>query len=1316
MLFLLFGGLAAGAKCAEPAGAGPLDSLDSLHFVLRYQTAGFHGADCGNDRYKTGTIGLPMTVDLGGNAVPDVAVEVVAIPGVGNQPSRLQMNTRKLTTESLKSLIEVVLNPSADSSRVAFGYDGCETGTPKSFGASITSSASKLTLDTTISGAQDNLTILGSSFTTGPSNTRRNPTALAARLDPVPKNLAAIVNFLPNDAYTATITPSSATEIGVDFTKIAGPRTMHLTGALKTLKNKIDFDFSPTNIHYKTGSAFTTVNVQLDSYTPAAGTTPGVTDRLGIDLVDVPKEAGVTRTGKAIEFTAPAGKIGRTTVNYSSREDGGAPLGPLTIPDAPEFVAGNINIGSLNARARILGLSHAIIDTGDPVVVDVTHDAGVLLMDVSHTSKCEAPCEDDEPAFITRQLNVGVRDIPSTARVTYSPSTGEYTYTGGATIGELTADLTSSVPLVDDADESHLRLVGVPTGLTGRVNSVAKTFDAHLTNGAITTTEVQLTSEEDERLADGTDGVMLHDHEDKYVVFMRISGLSHATVGWADTQFATVTHAPGPFVMEIAADDPDSDNTPMTVNGTISNLPGVAHVAYTPARKGRFFPPPRRLPRPMTFVYEGSELINELRVEAVAGEELNDSGVTTVRVLAKRVPGMTLVQNDAAGTTTANTADGTNIGYLEVEACSPNGCRPIIPAHGDLATVNDPDLVTVSDRNNDAYGVVALVRGLSSLTATVKRTTAGELDTATVALNHLEGPLEVHTVADKVHTAVFDPPLGDPITITTPYVETADVVAHNLPASVNFTYSGIEQHLNYTTASGPIGSLDINFSKGVIPVAARAHNLHLALRDVHPGVDLRYNFGDTGDSLVLDTGGAKIGHVALDLLSDPSLLSKPAVAERRIFSQGYDGLVFWDLDDGSPEQDGVNDPYILSGRVTNLSHLEYYSNSITWGGSDDVDNRGVDLTRLGGGPDIQVELFQMNIHKDYEVLEGFPNWYRTEETYLTYTAPPEELGFSFKKRPQENIPKRYWIDAWGSAPGGSVDFDTNAGALHELTTNISPIPAGTPEDPGISVCVGPTNMYCGDHNLEKFNSGQLSGRVEVNAPISVRLELAVEETRALVIAEISEFLQFSKEVNHDLANSTAVFLDTHGTPVAAQVRIWDDGDLSTVLKVPPNTRAIARYVEVENDEVNEDRNEGQLLCPYGFDAHVWAVWWELSLNDDLCSSSVLTSVANNEIPADGQPHVVDLYGWGMVQDTFDDDGVHHDGTRIWISASLGGPRVMIPNPVWISPSHVQIAITMPADPSSVGEYYFSLSNPTSESRVSEETPAPCICTLIVRDP
>src|SRR5207302_7742245 len=137
-------------------------------------------------------------------------------------------------------------------------------------------------------------------------------------------------------------------------------------------------------------------------------------------------------------------------------------------------------------------------------------------------------------------LAVKVLDIPARARITYSAATGDFTYQGSSVIGELDADLTSTRPLVATATASHLRLVSVPTGLTGRLDSPGKTFTADLTGGAITTVEAQVTSGADDRLPAGTDGVMLHDHPGSYVVFLRVSGLQHAAVGWGATQFATL--------------------------------------------------------------------------------------------------------------------------------------------------------------------------------------------------------------------------------------------------------------------------------------------------------------------------------------------------------------------------------------------------------------------------------------------------------------------------------------------------------------------------------------------------------------------------------------------------------------------------------------------------------------------------------------------------------------------------------------------------------------------------------------------------------
>ncbi len=1309
VLAVALGGLAAGAKCSAPAQAGPLDALDSLHFVLRYRTAGFTGPACGVDHYKNGTIGVPMSLDMGGSALPDLLVEVAAVPGVGGQPSRLQLNVTELRTEPLKSLIEVVLNPSADASRVAFGYDGCDTGAPQSFSASVTSSATQLTLDTSVNQPRANLTLLGSAFTQGSGTARLDPTALEAGLSPVPQKLSAVVNILGGGAYTAVVTPSAPTDVTVDFLDQKGAASLELVGALTRLPGRLDLAFSSKKVDYKTVAPFQTVSFTLDQTTPATATKPLVVDHLNADLQTVPAAATVIRNGTKITFDTP-GAIGSTLVHYSSANSGATP-GALTLPGTAQYVSGNVGIDSMNAQAVILGLSHAEIDTGDPVIADVTHTAGPLGLDV--TQRTPAPECDQCPSSappIVRHLTGKVTDMPATARVTYSPATGDYSYSGSSVISDLTADVTSSVALVDEAKASHLHLTSFPTGLTGRIDTTAKTFSANLTGGTIGAAEARVTSGPQDALPAGVDGVLLHDHDGSYVAFVRVSGLSSALVGWGDTQFATVTHAAGPFLMQVDADDPDAGRAGIHVDGAITNLPGVAHVEYTPARKRRLFP---FVPaRPSKFVYTGSELIGQVRFDVTSDEAFNASGVDTLHILAKRVPGLTLIQDDVAGKTTATTDDGTNIGYLHVEACAAVGCQTTIPAHGDLSTVGDPDLVTVSDRSDGKYDVFALVRGLSSLEATVVKTSTGELDTATLSLTHQPGPLEVHTAADKVNVVTL-PDLGlpgiDPITVEVPYVETADVVAHNLPGHVKFSYSGLQQHLNYTEASGPIGSLDINYSKGVVPVAARAHNLHVNLAGLQPGVDLTYNFGDAGDSLLLDTGGAKIGHVAFDLVGDMSLLSKPSVASDRILNEGYDGLLFMDLTDTVAGGDATTDPYLLLARATNLSHLDYKAESITWAGSDNVSNHQVEITRLGGGPDIAVHLYGNNNGKSAQTLAGFPNPFKYDYVGVAYYGPPDTLGFSFKHRTDDG-PKQFWIDAWGSSTGQRVDLHTNAGTLTDLFAHVYPVPAGTATSPGLSSCIAPASMYCGQKNLPDFGSGQFSLKVNVREPVHVYVDqLGSGGGETVADINIERLLEFSKEVNHDGANSTAVFLDTNGATLDGHVTIYDDdGDVDTQITAPINTRALDRYVEVENAGVNESRNRGMLLCPYGFSATTTALGFTLSLNDDLCSTSILTGPSNTVVSADGQPHTVDLFGWGMVDATFDGTS-WHDGTRVFLTDS-DGSSFMLSNPVWISPYHIQVPV--PAGLAE-GDYTFSLKNPTDESRKSQDTPASRTCILTV---
>ncbi len=996
-------------------------------------------------------------------------------------------------------------------------------------------------------------------------------------------------------------------------------------------------------------------------------------------------------------------------MRYSSIEDGGSPLGPLTIPASAQYVAGNIQIGSINAQTRILGLSHAIVDTGDPVVVDVTHTKGPLLMDVTHTAHptvCDT-CQFD-PSIVTRHLGVRVLDMPATARVSYSPSTGDYTYGGSGVIDHIYADLTSSVPLADDADESHLHLAKVPTGLTGRVNTAAETFTAHITDGsAIETVEAQVTSGDNERLPDGVDGLMLHDHDGKYVAFVRISGLSDATVGWGDTKFATVTHRAGRFVMDVDADDPDSEADALTVSGNITDLPAVAHVEYTPARPAQITPK-FLAARPSTFIYSGSALIEQMTFDVVMDEPLNDTGITTIKVLAKGVPGVTLVHNPFTEETTATTNPKQSLRYLWVEACAPNGCRlGLPPAHDDESSLSDPDLITVIDLDNQQYDVTALVRGLSRFTANIDRNADGELTAAGVGLTHDSGPMEIITIADKVDIRVEPGTITHPLPtiVRTPYVETAHVIARNLPASLDFYYSMADQRVDYLNASGPIVILDIKYSKGVVPIAGRAHYLHVVAHGVRPGLSLTYDFGPNGNDIVLDAGSTKIGRLDIDLLSSPSVATKPAILHNKIIERAEDGLIFWDLHDQNPAEDLVLDPYILMARVTNLQKFSYHTDSTTYEGGETFSNLGVDATRLGGGPTINVEIVKDHADKPSQPLEGFGNTYEYEYIAGEYHATPDEFGFSFRTR-EGTGPKQYWVDVWGSGQGGKVGFKTNAGSIKNLVATVDVVPAGTPLDPGIKTCISPNVMSCVEPQYDnpRAKTTPVSITAEVRSPIKVDVDIAVGDMRVVVNARIEKRLFVGKEghVETCCPNSQFIYLDTAGYTVDGHVLTYDEGDFDTEVIIPIGTRAYNRYVEVENVGVNDSRNRGFLLCPAGFNAHTSVFGIDVSLNDDVCTSSVITSVVGGPVPSDGTPTIVQIYGSSFVSPTVH-NGVLHPGTVI---TTLPFNDVVISDVIWWGPDHMQATIT--AGPGAIGPHTLHSINPT-ESRMSQDSPAYCVC-------
>ena len=226
-------------------------------------------------------------------------------------------------------------------------------------------------------------------------------------------------------------------------------------------------------------------------------------------------------------------------------------------------------------------------------------------------------------------------------------------------------------------------------------------------------------------------------------------------------------------------------------------------------------------------------------------------------------------------------------------------------------------------------------------------------------------------------------------------------------------------------------------------------------------------------------------------------------------------------------------------------------------------------------------------------------------------------------------------------------------------------PIGTRTNPGVKSCISTSTLECLASPYNEIHGDTLpfSFTLEVTSPIEVVLHLvaAGEDTllgygtkmqvdigypdadhvqpgqNPFAPAHIEKRLAVGVEPDTAGANSNVVYLDTDFGTIGADVRIFKDGDLSTEINAPMNTRAQDRYVEIENEGVLEGRNNGYLMCPSGFTAHAYSFpnGSRYNLNDDVCTRPMLTGTSSSTVPADGLPHIVGLFGTSFASATED---------------------------------------------------------------------------------
>lgn len=1307
---------------AEVSATATSELLDPLEYSIRTRYAGSGGhCPASGQRVTTALVGVPTSVDLGGSALPDATVTLLVVPPVGDAPAVLELSVAKLRVGALYGLVEVVIAPSpGEAGRVAVGYDGCEDGVPVSFSATLTSGPDQLAVVADTQGASPSLTFIGSAFDLV-DNDRVDATVLEVRTEPVPATLSTTVDIVGPDSYRATVRSSRASAVRIRYSDESGTSRTEASARIDMLPNVLNVAFSGDEVAYDTcetvgGSVSACQTIDRFDFEVARQAAGERTVELDAELVDLPPRARLARTSDtAVNFTTEGGPIGSTTVGFASFEP------QVTLPTLPrpadQYLVADVGLDHSVAEVRVLGLEGFDVDAGDPLVVDVTHAAGPFHVLATMTT----PSEPD-PA-VTRELTAHVLDLPATARVTFSPpcvpsdeptappcaaTAGEFTYHGSAVIGEITVDVTSSTPFVDDATAVRLLVRDVPTGLTGRLDAAGKTLTATLVDGALAVLEVQVHSPGDAvELPAGVQGVRLEDHVGTYAAFARITGLRAATVGWGATRVADVTHAPGVFVLDIDIDD--TDEHAIEVDGRVANLPATARFEYTPGVPLPCGTPPCGT-TPTSFAYRGSDVIGRIDFDVVSEAPLVDLA-TEAHLLATSIPpGLDLVIDSTGKTLRATAIDG-SLGSLELELCSETVC--IVPPPEDpnappVLEVPQPDGVFLQDRV-DSYRVFARLSGLA-------RVELGWGDVFVADLSHLAGPFDIEIIEDQLVDTLEhrDPDDGHidaswELPVPIPHEVRTTARIRDLPAQGRVVYNPETQSVSYT-GSAPIGSVEawrnsdvVSETNPVVPdagpfyggyVVGRAPHAHVLVQGLPTALDLTFQFPEDGsDALVVDSHGQPVGRIELELLSDPGLLATPALAGEPILALGDDGLVFWDLTDHDADGfEPVEDPYAIVVRVTGLRSFSYAT-----GGTDADGSRSISLDR-SGGPDLWAEILRPTVDDwKHTALDGFTGTYRVDFLRLDYTGPPETLGVVLRKRLVESGNATVWeLEYQGSTPGGGASFATNFGNMTSLDALVSPIPAGGSGDPGIWACIAPSSMHCNsEHNAPNAVTQKVSAQIHVNSPVhaDVRLVSAPRYTVGVAIdlldveLDITSELTVSKEVDDDGlsgAADTYVFVDSGGTPIT--VNLWTGvlgGDRNFSAHLPEGTIAIDRWVIMHKDLTisRPPGGFGTMTCPAGtLLEHDWGI----DLQGLLCPPPRIDSV---EL-ADGSPAAirqgetaeVHIRGGAFSPTTCSGTWPPCPGPTVVIGgAGLPNDDIHVLDVQWHSLNHVVVTVAVDAD-------------------------------------
>jgi hypothetical protein len=646
---------------------------------LRFTWETSYGADGAGDpvvRTHEGVLLVPTPLDVDGNPGPEVTAQLQIDAG------RATIRVQKLPSApaELPLQVEAVLpDPRGGEGDLfaAFGYDTRSDTAPEVYDATLAlvgaGRSATFTLDTRVVGPGERLAVIGSLFERGENGERVDPVRGRFEFDPVP--LVAHVGVLlgsdlgltRSGVELATETPTKAT---VKLEDLRGTSSVTLDGVIDKVPNSLSLMLTDAESGQRTLNYTATDVVERISARVADRQDGNVRQDFQLELGDMPRTVQLVQdspTHLRMEASEPIGSL----------EVASATGGEARKLETPAYVHAYDRDGVDSIAARVLGLQRAELDTGDPLVVDATMQAGpfdVLLVDGERT------------------LDGKVRDLPSQVRVELSPQDGTLDYTGSSPIGELTLDGSDPSGFQGRATDLHLLAREIPTSLGLTYGDAGDQVSLDAGGGQVGLLEVQLTSGPDERLDPAVDGILLHDLADRYVLFGRVTNLRRVAVTQEPTPDLTLDTAGG-RVFRVDYDKRLDSGKVMSIDAKIDKLQPATRLRLIDDAQGK------------RVTYDAAAATDEITIDGKNVEGLSGRA-EEIHVLMRGIPPSLVVGlDDGTGRVNIN-AGGRELGLLEAQLTSGPDDRIASGFDGIL-------LKDVADR----YVLFARITGLRSATA-----------------------------------------------------------------------------------------------------------------------------------------------------------------------------------------------------------------------------------------------------------------------------------------------------------------------------------------------------------------------------------------------------------------------------------------------------------------------------------------------------------------------------------------------------------------------------------------------------------------------